>query len=152
MEEGGAMACSVLLVPSYAVPNLPQTGPAPGLPAGFDGATGSKNWSQVGIEDFLNGPILTCLMDRALFGDREAKVLPQDFKDVADEPFRESIEHNAREARACESGRLQHAAGFAVLRNPPFSSGAAWARAPGNLQWSCQSEKLSSARNRRVFQ
>jgi hypothetical protein len=91
-------------------------------------------------------------MDRALFGDWELKGLPQDFKDGADEPLRESIERNAREARACESGPLQPAARSAVLRNPPLSPGAAWATTAGNLQWDCQSEKLSPARHRRVFQ
>src|SRR5690242_10999149 len=67
----------------------------------------------------FNGLMFTCWMGRALPGDRELKPPPPGFRGVAHEPLTELLEHDVREARACESGRLRHAAGSAVLRNPP---------------------------------
>ena len=98
-----------------------------------------------------------CLIDQALVGNRELKILAQDIKDDADEPLSEIFEHKACEARACESDRLQHAAGSAVLLNPHSPSGGAGTRPAGRLQGSNQLGsdqlgKLSSARDRRVFQ
>jgi hypothetical protein len=58
------------------------------------------------------------LIDQALVGNRELKIPAQDVKDDADEPLSVLFEHKACEVRACESARLQHAAGSAVLCNP----------------------------------
>jgi hypothetical protein len=70
-------------------------------------------------------------------------------KDEAHEPLGEIFEHKADEARDCESDRLQHhAAGSAVLWNPPVPSGRAGTRPAGKLQWSDQLGKLISARDR----
>ena len=64
-------------------------------------------------------------------------------KDEADEHLSEIFERKACEARDCESDRLQHAAGSAVLSNPRSPSGGAGTRPAGRLQWSDQSGKLS---------
>jgi hypothetical protein len=63
----------------------------------------------------------------------------------------EILEHEAHEARACESDRLQHAAGSAGLCNPPSPSGGAGTTPPSNLQRSNQTGKLSLPRDPRVF-
>ena len=73
-------------------------------------------------------------------------------KDEADEPLSEIFERKADEARDCESDRLQHhAAGSAVLWNPPSPSSGAGTRPADRLQWSDQPGKLGSARDRRVL-
>ncbi len=71
--------CSILLVlPSCGIPNLRQADPGPDLPEGFEGATRSENSSHVGIEAFFDDPMLTSLIDQALVGNRELKILAQD--------------------------------------------------------------------------
>jgi hypothetical protein len=59
------------------------------------------------------------LFDQAVVGNPELKLLAQDGKDGANEALSEILEHEAREARACASARLRHAAGLAILCNPP---------------------------------
>src|SRR5262249_3108305 len=78
--------CSILLVlRSCGIRNLPQADPGPDLPGGFKGATGSENSSQVRIEEFFDDPMLTSLIDRALVGNRELKILAQDVQSAGDE-------------------------------------------------------------------
>src|SRR5438105_3350437 len=89
-----------------------------------------------GLEEFS---MIRCLraIDQALLGNRELKILAQDFTDDADEPLSEIFEPTACEARACESDRFQHAAGSAVLFNNPHTpSGGAGTRPAGKLPWS----------------
>jgi NodT family efflux transporter outer membrane factor (OMF) lipoprotein len=88
-----AVACSMLLLlPSCGIPNLRHaepgpdlpadfngaTSPGPDQPAGFDGATSEENSSQLGIGEFFNDPTLTCLIDQALIGNQELKILNED--------------------------------------------------------------------------
>lgn len=73
-----AIVCRILRhLPSRGIPNLPQAEPGPALPAGFNGATGSENSSQVGIEEFFNDPTLTSLINQALVGKQDLKILAQ---------------------------------------------------------------------------
>jgi hypothetical protein len=53
---------------------------------------------------------------QARVGNRKLTTLVQDIKDDADEPLSEICEHKVR---ACQSDRLQHAAGSAVLYHNP---------------------------------
>src|SRR5262245_24491907 len=101
----------LLVLPSCAILNLRQAELGPDLPASFNGVTSSENSSQLGIEAFFNDPVLTRLIDQALVGNRELMILAQDVKDDADEPLSQLFKHKPCEARACESDRLQHAAG-----------------------------------------
>ena len=78
-------------VPSCAICILRRTGPGPDLPADCEGATRSKTLSQVGIEEFCQDLTLTCLLEQARAGERELKILAQDFKDDADEPVTETF-------------------------------------------------------------
>jgi outer membrane protein, multidrug efflux system len=78
--------CSILLVvPSCRIPNLRQTDPGPNLPGGFKRATRSENSSQVGIEEFSDNPMLTSLIDQALAGNRELKMLARDVQIAGNE-------------------------------------------------------------------
>ena len=78
--------CSILLVvPSCGIPNLRQADPGPDLPGGFKGAIWSENSSQVGIEEFFDDPMLTSLIDQALVGNREEKILAQDVQIAGNE-------------------------------------------------------------------
>jgi multidrug efflux system outer membrane protein len=82
-----AIACSIMLVvlPSCGIPKLRQAQPGPGLPADFNGATSSENSSQLGIEEFYNDRMLTCLIEKALFDNRELKVLNEDVQIAGNE-------------------------------------------------------------------
>ena len=75
-----AIACSIMLLvlPSCGIPPLRHPEPGPGLPADFNGATSSENSSQLGIEEFYNDRMLTCLIEKALFDNRELKVLNEE--------------------------------------------------------------------------
>jgi len=82
----------LLVLPSCAIPPLRQAEPGPDLPAGFNRATSSENSSQPRIAVFFNDPMHTRLIDQALVGNRELKILAQDVKDDADEPLGEIFE------------------------------------------------------------
>jgi outer membrane protein, multidrug efflux system len=74
-----AIICSALLVlPSCAIPPLRQAAPGPDLPESFNGATSSENSAQLGIDEFFNNPTLSRLIDQALFGNRELKILDEE--------------------------------------------------------------------------
>jgi hypothetical protein len=70
----------LLVLPSCGIPKLRQAEPGPGLPlqCSFNGATSSENSAQLGIEEFYNDPMLTRLIDQALVGNRELKILAQE--------------------------------------------------------------------------
>src|SRR3954469_20938225 len=74
-----ALLCSLLLVlPSCAVPPLRQPELGLALPASFNGLTSPENWAQLGIKEFFNDPVLTCLIDQAIVGNRELKILNEE--------------------------------------------------------------------------
>jgi hypothetical protein len=127
---------------SAVLHNPVRESPGPALAAGFKGATSSEN--------SVFQSMLTRLIDQALVDNRELTMLVPDIKDDADEPLSEIFEQACESA--CASDRLQHAASSAVLCNPPSASGGAATAPAGNLQRSGQPGKLSSARDRRVFQ
>ena len=72
-----AIACGMLLVLSSCA-QLRQAKPGPDLPADFNGATSPENSAQLWIEQFFNDPVLTCLIDQALAGNRELKILDEE--------------------------------------------------------------------------
>jgi outer membrane protein, multidrug efflux system len=82
-----AIACSIMLLvlPSCGIPPLRHPEPGPGLPADFNGATSSENSSQLGIEEFYNDRMLTCLIEKALFDNRELKILNEDVQIASNE-------------------------------------------------------------------
>jgi outer membrane protein, multidrug efflux system len=85
-KNASTFTCSILLVlRSCGIPNLRQADPGPDRLGGFKGATCSENSSQVGSEEFFDDPMLTSLIDQALAGNRELKILAQDVQIAGDE-------------------------------------------------------------------
>jgi hypothetical protein len=80
--------------------------------------------------------VLSRWIGQELVGNRELKILDEDGKDAANEPFNEILERKACQTRAREGNRLQHAAGSAVLCNPPSPPGGAGPTSAAKLQWS----------------
>ena len=75
-----AIACSIMLLvlPSCGIPPLRNPEPGPGLPTDFNGTTSSENSGQLGIEEFYNDRMLTLLIERGLFENRELKILNEE--------------------------------------------------------------------------
>ena len=63
-----AIACSIMLLvlPSCGIPPLRHPEPGPGLPTDFNGAASPENSAQLGIEEFYDDRMLTCLIEKAL--------------------------------------------------------------------------------------
>jgi NodT family efflux transporter outer membrane factor (OMF) lipoprotein len=74
-----AIACSVFLfLPSCAIPALRPPEMGPELPDTFQGIGGSESSAQIGIEQFFNDQLLTSLIDQALDGNQELKILNEE--------------------------------------------------------------------------
>ncbi len=82
-----AIACGIMLLvlPSCGIPPLRKAEPAPGLPESIKGETSPENSSQLTIEAFYNDPTLTWLIDQAVAGNRELKVLNEDVQIAGNE-------------------------------------------------------------------
>jgi NodT family efflux transporter outer membrane factor (OMF) lipoprotein len=75
----------LLALPSCGIPPLRPPEPGPGLPTDFNGAAGEENSSQLGIEEFYNDRMLTCLIEKALHDNRELKVLNEEVQIAGNE-------------------------------------------------------------------
>src|SRR3954453_3099222 len=78
-----ALACSMLLVlTSCAIPPLRPPHPGPGLPEvyppGLTGANSPENSAQLKVEEFYNDRLLLFLIDQALAGNQELKILNEE--------------------------------------------------------------------------
>ncbi len=82
-----AIACGIMLLvlPSCGIPNLRKAELAPGLPESINGSTNPDNSSQLTIEEFYQDPKLTCLIDLAVAGNRELKVLNEEVQIASNE-------------------------------------------------------------------
>jgi hypothetical protein len=80
-----AMICSSLLVLPACIPNLRKADPGPPLPEDLSGATSSENSSQVGVEEFFNDPTLIGLIDQALVGNQELRILNENVQIASNE-------------------------------------------------------------------
>ena len=85
-----AFACSILLLvlSGCGIPSLSLPKPGPPLPPSFNGATTAENSSQVPTEEFFNDPNLLGLIDQALFGNQELRILAQDIAIANNEVLR----------------------------------------------------------------
>jgi outer membrane protein, multidrug efflux system len=74
-----AIVCSLLLLvlPSCGIPALRHADPAPGMPETFVGETNEETSAQVRIEEFFNDPTLTSLVEQALAGNQELRILAE---------------------------------------------------------------------------
>jgi multidrug efflux system outer membrane protein len=75
-----AIACGILLLimPSCGIPPLRHPEPGPALPPDFNGTSSPDNSSQLGIDEFYNDRMLTCLIEKALLDNRELKILNEE--------------------------------------------------------------------------
>jgi outer membrane protein TolC len=75
-----AIACGIMLLflPSCGIPPLRHAEPGPGLPEDFNGASSPENSAHLGIDEFYNDRMLTCLIEKALFDNRELKALNEE--------------------------------------------------------------------------
>ena len=82
-----AVACSIMLLvlPSCGIPPLRFPEPGPGLPVDFNGTTSTDNSSQLAIDEFYNDRMLTGLIEKALFDNRELKVLNEEVQMAGNE-------------------------------------------------------------------
>jgi multidrug efflux system outer membrane protein len=86
------IACGslLLLLSSCSIPDLRGPQSQPELPAAFNGAAGaeasaSTNSSQLRIDEFFNDPLLLGLVDQALAGNRELKILDEEVQVASNE-------------------------------------------------------------------
>ncbi len=81
-----AIACTLLLVlPSCGIPALRRPDPGPSMPPDASDPTTTENSAQVRIEEFFEDPLLTCLIDQALVGNQELKILAEDVQIASNE-------------------------------------------------------------------
>src|SRR5262245_40950804 len=75
-----AIACSIMLLvlPSCGIPHLRHPQPGSALPPDVIGPNGSENSGQLGIEEFYNDRMLTDLIGKALYDNRELQVLNEE--------------------------------------------------------------------------
>jgi outer membrane protein, multidrug efflux system len=67
-----------LVLRSCGIPDLCHADRRPDMPESFNEATNSENSAQLRIEEYFNDPTLTRLIDQALVGNWEVKILAQD--------------------------------------------------------------------------
>jgi NodT family efflux transporter outer membrane factor (OMF) lipoprotein len=81
-----AIVCSFLLVlPSCAMPKLRHPDPGPGLPESFNGATIPESSAQLKVEEFFDDPTLVGLIDQALAGNQELRILTEEVRIASNE-------------------------------------------------------------------
>ena len=135
-----AIACSIILLvlPSCGIPPLRKAEPpGQGLPTSFNGATSSENSSQLGIKEFYNDPRLTCLIDQALLGNRELKVLNEDVQIASNEVLSRSGAYLPFVSLGAGAG-LDRYSRFTLpgagIRDDPFLPGKLLPNPLGNFQ------------------
>jgi outer membrane protein, multidrug efflux system len=67
------------------IPSLGKADPGPPLPEDFNGAISPENSSQVGIEEFFDDPMPIGLIDQALVGNQELRILNEDVQIASNE-------------------------------------------------------------------
>ncbi len=80
-----AYGIMLLVLPSCGIPPLRHPEPGPGLPTDFNGVASPDNSSQLGIEEFYNDRMLTALIEKALFDNRELKGLNEEVQIASNE-------------------------------------------------------------------
>ena len=81
-----AIACGLLLVlPSCGIPELRKPVPVAPLTGTFMGGTGEENSSALRVEEFFNDPKLLGLIEQAVTGNLEQKIIAQDAQIAANE-------------------------------------------------------------------
>ncbi len=134
-----AIACSIMLLvlPSCGIPPLRKAEPAPGLPESLKGATSPENSSQLTIEEFYDDPTLTCLIDLAVAGNRELKVLNEDIQIASNEVLARSGQYLPFISVGAGAGLERNSRftleGAGILADP-YLPGKRFSLAHGNFQ------------------
>jgi NodT family efflux transporter outer membrane factor (OMF) lipoprotein len=80
------LACALLLVlPSCGIPALRGPDPAPPPPETYHGETSEENSAQLRIEEFFEDPTLTSLVNQAVAGNQELRILAEDVQIASNE-------------------------------------------------------------------
>ena len=133
-----AIACGLMLLvlPSCGIPSLRKAETAPGLPADFNGATSPENSSQLTIEEFYDDETLTCLIDQAMAGNRELKILNEDVQIASNEVLTRSGQYLPFLSVGTAAG-LDRASRFTLegvgILNDPYVPGRFFNLAHGNF-------------------
>src|SRR5262245_36174753 len=75
-----ALLGSLLLLAGCRIPCLQQAAPPPPMPDTFNGWSSPENSAFLGINKFFNDPTLTSLIDQALVGNQQLRILTQDIQ------------------------------------------------------------------------
>jgi multidrug efflux system outer membrane protein len=132
-----AITCIIILLvlPSCGIPPLRHPEPGPGLPAD-NGPPDTENSAQLGIEEFYNDRMLTCLIEKALVGNRELKVLNEDVQIAGNEVLARSGAYLPFVSVAAGTG-LNRYSSFtlegAAIRDDPFVNGKFFPNPMGNF-------------------
>ncbi|HVU89598.1 MAG TPA: TolC family protein [Pirellulales bacterium] len=86
-----AFLCGILLAAAgCGIPKLHPPLPGPEVPPTFNGSNDPENSAQVPIAEFFNDPLLISLVDQALWGNQELRILAQDIAIAQNEVWRRS--------------------------------------------------------------
>lgn len=81
LAVASAIVCGTLSnIPGCCIPKLRGPDWAREIPDTFNGITTPDNSAQVGIDEFFNDPLLTCLIEDALVGNQQLKILAEDIQ------------------------------------------------------------------------
>src|SRR4051794_17785749 len=71
-------SCLLVLLPGCAIPKLQSADPGPQVPSGFFEGVSPGSSAQLEMHQFFQDPMLTSLVEQALAGNQDLKVLNQD--------------------------------------------------------------------------
>ncbi len=74
------MPAFAILLSSCGIPANRGAEPARDVPVSFNGMDSPENSSQIGIDEFFNDPVLTSMIDEALAGNLNLKILAEDIR------------------------------------------------------------------------
>jgi NodT family efflux transporter outer membrane factor (OMF) lipoprotein len=121
-----ALVCSVLLaLPACGIPNLRHPDPQSPLPPD-DPSASRENSAQLRVEEFFEDPVLTSLIEQALCGNQELKILAEDVQIASNDVLRWRGTYLPFFSLAAGAG-LNKASSFTLegagLRDDPFRPG-----------------------------
>lgn len=70
----------LLVLPSCKIPCLREPESGPLLPDSFNGRVSTDNSAALGVPEFFDDPVLTSLIDQALVGNQQLKILAEDIQ------------------------------------------------------------------------
>ncbi|MGC4007448.1 MAG: hypothetical protein QM811_31720 [Pirellulales bacterium] len=74
------LACPLMSLSACGIPKLRGPAPAPCIPQDFNGVTTPDNSAQLGTHEFFADPNLLSLIDQALVGNQQLRILAEDIE------------------------------------------------------------------------